>query len=491
MYVVMIAPECSPAAQAGGLGDVVSGLSREVELRGHAVEIVLPKYDCMRYDHIWGLHVCRPDLWVPWYGGAIHCSVWFGFVHGRKCFFLEPHSRDNFFNRGAYYGFADETARFTFFSRAALEFLLQSDKRPDVIHCHDWQTALVPVLLYETYQHHGMHDQRVCFTVHNFRHQGIAGADVLWASGLGRPEYFFDPHRLRDDFNPGALNLMKGALLYSNFITTVSNQHAWEAQHTDQGFGLGHSLNVHRGKFGGVLNGVDYDTWNPEVDRFIPHRYGVHSIQDKYANKEALRERFWLRKDFKPIVAYVGRLDPQKGIDLIRHAAYYSRRHAAQFVLLGSGSSNGVNGRFWSLKRELNDDPDCHVELGFNSELAHLIYAGADLIVMPSLFEPCGLTQLIAMRYGTIPIVRGVGGLLDTVFDRDYSSRPASERNGYVFHQPDARGIESALWRAIRLWFDAPGEFRGLMENAMRCDYSWNRPGADYVNIYDYIRVKH
>jgi starch synthase len=490
MYIVMVAPECAPVAQAGGLGDVVFGLSRELEIRGHAVEIILPKYSCMRYDHIWGLAVTHRDLWVPWYGGKVHCSVWFGFVHGRKCFFIEPHCGDDFFNRYAYYGFTDEYLRFAFFSKAALEFMLQANKRPDVIHCHDWHTALVPVLLYEIYQYHGMHNQRVCYTVHNFRHQGIAGENVLWATGLGRPEYYFDPYRMRDDFNVGALNLTKGALLYSNFIMTVSRRHAWEARHTDQGFGLGHSLYVHQGKFGGVLNGVDYEVWNPEIDGRIPRRYGLRDIEQKYADKAALRERFWLRQDFKPLIAYVGRLDAQKGVHLIRHALFYSLRNGAQFVLLGPSSENGVNEQFWSLKRELNDNPDCHLELGFSEELAHLIYAGADMIIVPSLFEPCGLTPMIAMKYGTVPIVRGIGGLLDTVFDRDYDSRPPWERNGYVFYQPDPPGLESALWRAIRLWYDYPQEFRNLMANGMRCDYSWNRPGADYLNIYNYIRDK-
>lgn len=490
MYIVMVAPECAPAAQAGGLGDVVFGLSREVEIRGHAVEIILPKYDCMRYDQIWGLHVTRSDLWVPWYGGAIHCSVWFGFVRGRKCFFIEPHSRDEFFHRGAYYGFSDEYLRFAFFSKAALEFLLQSNKRPDVIHCHDWHTALVPVLLYETYQYHGMQDQRVCFTVHNFRHQGIAGENVLWATGLARPEYYFDPYRMRDDFNPGALNLMKGAILYSNFITTVSDQHAWEARCTDQGFGLGHSLHVHQGKFGGVLNGVDYETWNPEIDPLIPHRYTIDRLQTKYANKEALRKRFWLREGYKPIIAYIGRLDAQKGVELIRHALFYSLAQGAQFVLLGPSSTNGINGYFWHLKHYLNDHPDCHLELGFSEDLAHLIYAGADMVIVPSLFEPCGLTPMIAMKYGTVPIVRGIGGLLDTVFDRDYSSKPFEERNGYVFYQTDYTGIESAMWRAIRLWYDDPCEFRRLMVNGMRRDHAWTRPGSDYLRIYEYIRYK-
>ncbi len=161
MYVVMIAPELAPVAKVGGLGDVVYGLARELELRGNSVEIILPKYNNMRYDHIWGLTKVYENLWVPWYGGAINTSVWFGFVHGRKCFFIEPHSNDNFFNRGVYYGQNDDVLRFAFFCRAALEFMLKTGKHPEVIHCHDWQTALVPVLLYEMYQHLGMRHSRV------------------------------------------------------------------------------------------------------------------------------------------------------------------------------------------------------------------------------------------------------------------------------------------------------------------------------------------
>ena len=220
----------------------------------------------MRYDRIWGLTLDYRDLWVPWYGGAIHCSVYFGFVNGRKCFFIEPHSRDNFFHRPAIYGYADDAMRFAFFSKAALEFMLKAGKRPDVIHCHDWQTGLVPVLLFEIYKYHGMDKQRVCFTIHNFRHQGLLGAELLWATGLERPEYYFHHDRLRDNFNHGLLNLTKAGIVYSNFVTTVSPHHAWEALNTGQNFGLGHTLWTHRGKFGGVLNGVDYDVWNPEID---------------------------------------------------------------------------------------------------------------------------------------------------------------------------------------------------------------------------------
>ena len=201
MYIVQVASECAPVAKVGGLGDVVYGLTRELMVRGNYLEVILPKYDCMRYDQIWGMTRIYEDLWVPWYNGRIHCSVWYGEVHGVRCFFIEPHSQDNFFNRGVFYGCPDEVKRFTFFSKAALEFLLKSDRRPDVIHCHDWQTGILPVLQFEIYQHTGMRDQRVCYTIHNFKHQGVTGQDVLWATGLGRPDHFMHYDRLRDNFN--------------------------------------------------------------------------------------------------------------------------------------------------------------------------------------------------------------------------------------------------------------------------------------------------
>ncbi len=490
MYIVMVSTECAPVAKVGGLADVVFGLSRELEIRGNAVEIILPKYDCMRYDQIWGLHITYQDLWVPWFNGAIHCSVWFGFVHGRKCFFIEPHSQENFFNRGAYYGFSDEAMRMAFFTKAALEFMLKTNKRPDVIHTHDWQTALTPVLLFEIYKYHGMANQRVCHTIHNFKHQGIAGEDILWATGLGRPDYYYAKDRLGDDFNPEAINFTKGGIVFSNFVTTVSPHHAWEVLNTDMGYGLGHTLYVHRNKFGGVLNGIDYDTWNPETDPHIPYHYVRDNLEKKYWDKDALRYRLLLRQDFKPLIAYVGRLDFQKGVHLVRHALFYSIYNGAQFVLLGSSPQEDINNYFWHLKHYLNDNPDCHLEIGFNEELAHLIYAGADMIVAPSLFEPCGLIQMIAMRYGTVPIVRGVGGFVDTVFDRDYSDKPMEERNGYVFYDLDYHAIESAMSRAIGLWYSYPEEFRRLIQNGMSYDFSWNRPAQDYLNIYEYIRHK-
>jgi starch synthase len=244
---------------------------------------------------------------------------------------------------------------------------------------------------------------------------------------------------------------MKGGIVYSNFVTTVSPQHAWEAAHTDQGRGLGHTLHIHHGKFRGVLNGVDYDVWNPEIDPLIPVPYTADDVAGKYAAKSALRERLWLRHEFTPIVAYVGRLDRQKGVPLIRHAAHFALAQGAQFVLLGNASEQSVAEEFWRLEAELNDHPDCHIEVGYTHELAHLVYAGADILVVPSTFEPCGLTQLIGMKYGSVPVVRHVGGLVDTVVDHNHSKAPAEQRNGYVFHRDDQPALESALARAIDL----------------------------------------
>lgn len=491
MYIVQIASECAPVIKAGGLGDVVYGLTRELELRGHTVEIILPKYDCMRYDHIWGLHEAYQDLWVPWYGGAIHCTVYCGWVHGRLCFFIDPHSDDLFFNRGHYYGSKDDNMRFAFFSKAAMEFLLRTNKRPDVLHCHDWQTGLVPVLLYEIYKWHGMDKLRVCYTIHNFKHQGIAGADLLRATGLNQESHYFDFSRLQDNFNPFALNLMKGGIVYSNFVTTVSPHHAWEAHHGEFGYGLGHTLHMHQHKFSGVLNGIDYDVWNPEIDRYTPDHFSATDLTGKAHNKKALRERLWLSHDDKPLIAYIGRLDDQKGMHLVHHAIYYALQRNAQFVLLGAATEPGINDWFWHEKQFLNNNPNVHIELGFNEELSHLIYAGADMIVVPSNYEPCGLTQMIGLRYGTVPIVRGVGGLVNTVFDRDYDeAHPPAERNGYVFHQTDNQALESAMDRAIGLWEYYPDEFEKLVVQGMNCDYSWKYPGQDYLAIYEFIRHK-
>ena len=490
MYIIQIASECAPVIKAGGLGDVIYGLSRELELQGHTVELILPKYDCMRYDHIWGLHDAYQNLWVPWNGSRVHCSVECGWVHGRLCFFIEPHSEENFFGRGHYYGSWDDPVRFAFFSKAALEFLLQSNKRPDILHCHDWQTGLIPVMLYEMYQYYGMDTQRVCYTIHNFKHQGTYESYILGATGLNRPEYYYDPSRLQDNSRPDAINFMKGGIVYSNAVNTVSPHHAWEARFSEVGCGLQPTLAIHQDKFSGILNGIDYSFWSPDKDPYIPAPYSAETFQEKKLSKKALRDRLLLEDSGKPIVSFIGRLDGQKGVHLVHHAMYFALEHGAQFVLLGSATEPAIHAWFEHEREFLQDNPDCHIELSFNEELSHLIYAGADLIVVPSNYEPCGLTQMIGLRYGTVPVVRGVGGLLNTVFDWDYDqAHPPEERNGFVFYETDIVAINFAMGRALDLWHHASDYFEKLAIQGMNCDYSWKHPVEQYLEVYELIRV--
>ncbi len=491
MYIVQIASECAPVVKAGGLGDVVYGLSREIDARGHCVEVILPKYDCMRYDHVWGMHQAYENLYVPWNGGMIHCSVDCGWVHGQLCFFIEPHSAESFFSRGKYYGEWDDQVRFAFFSKAALEFLLKSGKRPDVIHCHDWQTGLVPVMLFEMYQYHGMANQRVCYTIHNFKHQGTWSTDILRGVGLNREAYYGSRDRIGDDSNAGAINFMKGGIVYANYVNTVSPHHAWEARFTDIGCGLQPTLDVYQDKFGGILNGLSYQVWNPETDTLLPVNYGIADFENKAVNKKALRERLMLAVNDKPIVAFIGRLDQQKGVHQVHHGLYYSLVHDAQFVLLGSASEPGLNDWFWHEKLHLNENPDCHLEIGYNEELAHLIYAAADVMIVPSNYEPCGLTQIISLKYGTVPVVRGVGGLVNTIFDVNYDTNHSVEaRNGFVFSENDSYALESALGRALNLYHQKPEDFERLAKRCMTYDYSWKTPGDQYEGVYEHIRHK-
>jgi starch synthase len=487
MYIAMVSAECAPIAKAGGLGDFVQGLSRELSIRGNAVEIFLPKYDCLRYDRIWGMSKCFRDLRVPFYDQWIHCDVEYGEVDGLKCFFIEEHGPQGFFRRGKIYGDPDDADRFAFFSRAVLEYMLKSGKAPDIVHCHDWQTGLVPVLLYEMYQRLGLDRTRACYTLHNMGHQGVVGEYILHQAGLD-PQRLMVMERLQDPGNPRAANLMKGGIVYSNFVTTVSPRYAWEIEHTEQGMGLQGVLRYYDRKFGGVLNGIDYSVWNPELDSHIPLKFGVESLPLKATNKQALRRRLGLEDAFKPIVSVVSRLDRQKGVHLIRRGIDYALEQGCQVVLLGSAPDPAVNADFWRIKHETDHNPHCHLELGYDEELSHLIYAGADMILIPSVYEPCGLTQMIAMKYGVVPIVRRVGGLADTVFDANYSDKPFEARNGYLFDDLTEDALESAMGRAIGLWFRYPEYFRQLRINGMRADNSWNKPGQQYLDIYHHIQ---
>lgn len=486
MQITMVASEFAPLAKTGGLADVVYGLARELASRGHDLEVILPRYDTLLSEDVPAPESYLSDLQVPFHDESIRCDVHLVETGGVRCFLIDPDSSRRLFARGTLYGERDDPERFAFFSLAALEFMFQTGRRPDVVHCHDWQTGLVPVLLFELYEQLGMTHPRVCYTLHNVRHQGVTGEAVLRQVGLD-PRRVMTPDRLLDHSYPDAVNLMKGGIVYANFVTTVSPRYASEIQHTELGCGLQPVLEGHASKFRGVLNGLDYEDWNPATDLRIAAPYSAENLDAKDANRDALRASLGLEDAAKPVVAMVTRLDRQKGVDLIEHAIDFSLAAQAQVVLLGAATEPQLHKRFVEIRDRLADNSDCRIELRHDERLAHQIYAGADMVVLPSAYEPCGLTQIIALRYGAVPIVRATGGLADTVFDANYSERDFFARNGYTFSDFSPAGLESAMRRAISLWYTHPDYYRQLQLNGMAYDYSWTEPGGHYLDIYRHI----
>jgi len=486
MHIAMVSAECAPIAKAGGLGDFVQGLSHELVKRGEWVEVLLPYYDVAKLDAVEDLCEVQPSLSVPHHDARIECRVLAGEIGGVSVRFIDPLGRD-YFRRQRIYGEPDDAERFAFFSRAVLEYLLQSERSPDILHCHDWQTGLIPVLWSEVCKHSGLAEMRLCYTLHNLGYQGQVEEPILRQVGLD-PARLMHSDRLLDPGDDRLANLMKGGIVFSHFVNTVSPRYACEVQNTDQGMGLQSLFQTYAHKFGGVLNGIDDAVWNPERDPLIPVNFGPDTLPLKAVNRRALRTRVGLPEVDTPIFAVVSRLDRQKGVDLIRHAIRFLAAEACQLVLLGSALDPAIAEEFSRLKAETDDSAGCRLVLAYDEALAHLIFAGCDMLLIPSLYEPCGLTQMIAMKYGAVPIVRRVGGLADTVHDANYSDKPFVSRNGYVFDDPTEEGLEGALKRALGLWRRFPEYFRQLRVNGMRTDFSWRRPADRYRDIYAHVR---
>uniref|UniRef100_A0A452ZN60 Starch synthase, chloroplastic/amyloplastic n=1 Tax=Aegilops tauschii subsp. strangulata TaxID=200361 RepID=A0A452ZN60_AEGTS len=438
------AAEMAPVAKVGGLADVISGLGKALQKKGHLVEIILPKYDCMQVDQVSNLKVL--DVLVQSYfeGNMFNNKIWTGTVEGLPVYFIEPQHPAMFFSRAQYYGEHDDFKRFAYFSRAALELLYQSGKKVDIIHCHDWQTAFVAPLYWDVYANLGFNSARICFTCHNFEYQGTAPArDLAWC-GLD-VEHLDRPDRMRDNSH-GRINAVKGAIVYSNIVTTVSPTYALEVR-SEGGRGLQDTLKVHSRKFLGILNGIDTDTWNPSTDRYLKVQYNAKDLQGKAANKAALREQLNLASAYpsQPLVGCITRLVAQKGVHLIRHAIYKTAELGGQFVLLGSSPVPEIQREFEGIADHFQNNNNIRLILKYDDALSHCIYAASDMFIVPSIFEPCGLTQMIAMRYGSVPIVRKTGGLNDSVFDFDDETIPMEVRNGFTFVKADEQGLSSAM----------------------------------------------
>ncbi|KAG5154828.1 hypothetical protein JHK82_012797 [Glycine max] len=485
LHVIHIAAEMAPVAKVGGLGDVVSGLGKALQKKGHLVEIVLPKYDCMQYDRVCDLRAL--DVLIDSYFDRqlYKNKIWVGTIEGLPVYFIEPHHPDKFFWRGKFYGEHDDFRRFSFFSRAALEFLLQAGKKPDIIHCHDWQTAFIAPLYWDIYAPKGLNSARICFTCHNFEYQGTAAASELESCGL-ESHHLNRPDRMQDNSAHDRVNSVKGGIVFSNIVTTVSPTYAQEVRTSEGGHGLHSTLSAHSKKFIGILNGIDTDAWNPATDAFLPVQYNATDLQGKAENKQALRRNLGLSSTDvrRPLVGCITRLVPQKGVHLIRHAIYLTLELGGQFVLLGSSPVPHIQNEFEGIANHFQNHDHIRLILKYDESLSHVIYAASDMFIIPSIFEPCGLTQMISMRYGAIPIVRKTGGLNDSVFDVDDDTIPSQFRNGFTFVNADEQGLNGALVRAFNLFNNNPESWKQLVQKDMNIDFSWETSSAQYEELY-------
>lgn len=470
MKVLYATSEAYPFAMSGGLADVAGALPKALRKRMIGCRIVMPLYssisDEMREKMTFITNITVPVSWRRQY-----CGVFEAHINGVIYYFID---NQYYFKRDGLYGHYDDAERFAFFSRAVLEILPHINFKPDIIHCNDWQTAMVPVYLDVFYKFDPFYSNiKTVFTVHNIQYQGKYGHE-LTGDVLGLPlekEYIVD----YSDCD----NLMKGAFVCSDYITTVSPTYAHEILDSYFSYGLDSILRDLQWKLTGIINGIDIDVYNPETDELIYKNYSLSDISGKAVNKRMLQNEMGLpEKADVPVIGIVSRLVKHKGFDLVKRVFEELVQADLQFVILGSGE--------WEFESFFHDMASKYPEkvslkTGFIPQLAHRIYAGADIFLMPSQSEPCGLAQMVALRYGTIPIVRETGGLNDTIKDSG-----DGEGNGFTFKLYNAHDMENAVWRAIGGYADKDG-WDILRERAMKCDNSWNKSANEYIKLYKKI----
>ncbi len=495
MYIVHVASELAPIAKAGGLGDVVHGLAKEQKALGNTVEVIIPKYDIINYSLIENLQIEMKDLWSYEDSTEYHNTIWKGLVDGITTLFVEPHHNQYYFNRGAIYAGFSDVERFLYFCKTTVEYLYKSGKKPDIIHIHDWPTAIIATLIQDIYRGVGFQCGGVVFTIHNIEHQGKCLPSSLSRIGL-RGEDYRTESRMQDPTNPSFVNLLKGGIVYSDFLTTVSPRYAEEIKTEEYGFGLNHTIKEYEHKLRGILNGIELETWNPATDTHLKALYPPNAtFKDKITaqkriNKEDLLKLLNLRHTEGPLIGCVTRIAEQKGPKLLQDAIHSVMHRDGSFILLGVVNDARLAEEFEQIRNQYKDTKRLHINLTFNEPLARQIYAASDAIIIPSLFEPCGLTQMISMRYGTLPIVRRTGGLADTVFDVEDASISSEKRTGFVFSDPEAHSISHVLDRVYHYYKHEPEKWRQLIQNGLQLDLSWKSSAIKYQKVYNWA-AKH
>ncbi len=481
LNILMISPEAVPFAKTGGLADVVGALPKELARLGHSVHVVIPRYGTI--DGAQGFKEWR-RLTVPTAAGPVEAIIEQATLPGCGVPVLAVR-HDPYFNRAGLYqesgqDYPDNLERFAFFSRAGLELIpllsRETGWAPDLLHAHDWQTALSLVYLRTLYAGQpAFKDIGTLFTVHNIGYQGLFPAADYWKTGLG-PE-LFTPKGL--EFY-GSLNLLKGGLLFADLLTTVSPAYGREIQTPEFGFGLDGVLRERRDRLAGVVNGIDVELWNPAADPHLPGRYSATDLTGKRACKSALQRELGLPVRDVPLLGIVSRLTEQKGLDLVAEVLPELVELDLQVVLLGTGDP-AMEAQFRSLQAQFPEK--IGLRIGFDEGLAHRIEAGSDMFLMPSRYEPCGLSQLYSLRYGAVPIVRRTGGLADTVLPYSPHAVKEGRATGFLFGEPTKEAFLTTILLALRV-YEQREEWRSLIKAGMGTDVSWAKSARAYADLY-------
>ena len=474
--VAFIGSECYPFVKTGGLGDVMSALPKSLAKLNCDVKVIIPRYKCipqkfqekMEYKGSFSMDLCADGK--QYYVGIMEYQedgVVYDFI-----------DNDEFFSWGnPYTNLIDDIPKFCYFGKAALAALNYLDWTPDVVHCHDWQAALVPLYLRTCFKDSNVGRASCVLTIHNLRFQGIYDRKTIqYWSGL--PDYVFNKDCLTQNWLDA--NMLKGGITYSNVVTTVSNTYAGEIQTEEYGEGLEEHLRYHHNKLVGIVNGIDTDIWNPATDKLLAAPYdSTNVIENKKANKKALQESLGLEvDDHKIVIGLISRLTNQKGLDLVNSVIPHIMDEHTQVVVLGTGDAeyedafryyeNAYKGNFCAY-------------IAYNENVAHNIYAGCDALLVPSRFEPCGLTQLISMRYGSVPIVRETGGLKDTVQPYNLFDNTG---NGFTFDRYESGLLYDAINRAKTLYFENRPYWDDMVVRNMNKDVSWEQSAKHYKDMY-------
>lgn len=478
LKILLVSSEVVPFAKTGGLADVAGSLPKALatvtsDHAGNDVRVAMPNYKGVEGG------VYRIDFPVA-FGGRTESAIireaaieaqYNGEQRTIPVYLIDNH---HYFYRDGMYMYPDEAERFTFFCRGVLEMLPRLNWQPDIIHCNDWQSGPIPFYIKTRYRHDPFYSRiSTVFTIHNLQYQGNFPKAALKILGVG--EEYFVPEKL--EFY-GAVSCMKMGINYADIINTVSRTYASEIQRPELGERMDGLLRKRAHDLYGIVNGINYHEFNPRTDHRIHRNYDRDSVENKKENKYALQKEIGLPVRDIPLIGLVSRLVDQKGLDLISEIADELTHLDIQLVVLGSGDRY-YEDMFRGMRER--HPQKAGVYIGYNSILAQRIYAGSDMFLMPSRFEPCGLGQLIAMRYGTIPIVRATGGLADTV--HDYNPVTGSG-NGFVFSEYNGRALYHAIARALKVYRDDPAQWTRLVRNAMDLDFSWAKSGVEYLQLY-------